>query len=211
MNSRETRRQLGVLCKRLPEAKLGTLTDPRRRQGRRWSLRALLRAVLIGLVAGAKSLKDVESLSDDMSHATRKLMALRGRVPDTTLRNVLVRLMPDELRRCLHHQVRKAHRRKALAPTDLPFGIVALDGRSTTLKVKKGSQSGAIFTMKAKGIKDLRSGRRGNQLVQVVVEVPRKLTKKQEELLRSFAETEEVHVTPQRKSFFDKIKDYFEG
>jgi len=139
MNSRETRRQLGVLCKRLPEAKLGTLTDPRRRQGRRWSLRALLRAVLIGLVAGAKSLKDVESLSDDMSHATRKLMALRGRVPDTTLRNVLVRLMPDELRRCLHHQVRKAHRRKALAPTDLPFGIVALDGRSTTLKVKKGS------------------------------------------------------------------------
>jgi molecular chaperone DnaJ len=44
-----------------------------------------------------------------------------------------------------------------------------------------------------------------------MVEVPKKLTKRQEELLRELAETEEVHVTPARKSFFDKIKSYFEG
>ena len=140
MTKRETRRQLGVLCKRLPEAKLGTITDPRRRQGRRWSLHSLLHAVLIGMVAGKKSLKAVETLSADVSSAVRKLMAIRGRTPDTTLRNVLVRIEPNELRGCIHRQVRKAHRRKALAPQGLPFGIVALDGRSTTLKVKEPSR-----------------------------------------------------------------------
>ena len=65
--------------------------------------------------------------------------------------------------------------------------------------------------MKGKGIKALRSGRRGDQVVRVEVEVPKKLTKEQEKLLRAFAETEEVNVTPQRKSFFAQIKSYFES
>ena len=47
--------------------------------------------------------------------------------------------------------------------------------------------------------------------MQVIIETPRRLTKDQEELLRRFAETEDVNVTPRRKSFFDKFKDYLKG
>jgi len=88
--------------------------------------------------------------------------------------------------------------------------VPTIDGKDS-LKIKKGTQSGEILTMRGKGIPDPRSGRRGDQVVRVVVEVPKKLNKKQEDLLRSFAELEEVHVTPQRKSFFEKLKSYFEA
>ena len=40
---------------------------------------------------------------------------------------------------------------------------------------------------------------------------PRKLTKRQEELLREFAQTEEANVSPRRKGFLDKVKSIFEG
>ena len=86
--------------------------------------------------------------------------------------------------------------------------VPTIDGKAE-LKIKKGSQSGTLLQMKGKGIKALRTGRRGNQVVRVEVEVPKKLTKKQEELLRSFATTEEVNVTPERKSWFEKLKSYF--
>jgi molecular chaperone DnaJ len=55
-----------------------------------------------------------------------------------------------------------------------------------------------------------RGGRgRGDTIVRVVVEVPRKLTPKQEELLRELAKTEEANIGAERKSFFDKIRNYF--
>jgi molecular chaperone DnaJ len=54
------------------------------------------------------------------------------------------------------------------------------------------------------------SGRgRGDELVEVVVETPRNLTPRQEELLREFAEIEHTQVSPRRKSFFEKLRDYF--
>jgi molecular chaperone DnaJ len=88
--------------------------------------------------------------------------------------------------------------------------VPTIDGKDQ-LKVKKGTQSGDLYTLRGKGIADAHTGERGDQIVRVVVEVPRKLTKKQEELLRSFAETEDANVSPQRKSFFDKLKSYFEN
>lgn len=88
--------------------------------------------------------------------------------------------------------------------------VPTIDGKDT-LKVKRGSQSGDLYTLPQKGIVDPHTGERGDEIIRVVVEVPKKLTKKQEELLRQYAETEEAHVSPQRKSFFDKIKGYFES
>ena len=88
--------------------------------------------------------------------------------------------------------------------------VPTIDGKEE-LKIKSGTQSGSLYTIRGKGIPSVRGGKRGDQIVRVVVEVPKKLTKKQEELLRSFAETEEAHVTPERKSFFEKLKSYFEG
>ena len=53
------------------------------------------------------------------------------------------------------------------------------------------------------------SGRVGDQHVQVLIEVPRRLSKRQRELLEEFAATEEKHVTPERKGFIEKVKEYF--
>jgi len=58
---------------------------------------------------------------------------------------------------------------------------------------------------------NVRSGRRGELLVQVLIETPRNLTKRQEELYRELAEIDKSHVSPQRKSFFEKIKEVFTG
>jgi molecular chaperone DnaJ len=57
----------------------------------------------------------------------------------------------------------------------------------------------------------LRSGRKGDLLVQVSLETPRQLTKRQEELFRELAELEQKHVSPQRKSFLDKLREFFSG
>jgi molecular chaperone DnaJ len=88
--------------------------------------------------------------------------------------------------------------------------VPTIEGKEE-LKIKRGTQSGDLYTLRGKGIVDPHTHERGDQVVRVVVEVPKKLTKKQEELLRAFAETEDAHVTPERQSFLDKIKSYFEG
>jgi len=85
--------------------------------------------------------------------------------------------------------------------------VPTIDGKTATLTVPRGTQSSTILSMRGLGVPT--RGGRGNQLVMVVVEVPKKLTSEQEELLRKFAETEEVNVTPHRKSFLDGIKKYF--
>jgi len=79
------------------------------------------------------------------------------------------------------------------------------------IEIPAGTQHGEVFKLRGKGLPDLRSHRTGDQLVQVLIEIPRKLTEKQKTLLRDFAATEDVSTTPQRKSFMDKIKDKLKG
>jgi len=74
------------------------------------------------------------------------------------------------------------------------------------LKLPAGTQHGSMFRIRGQGLPDIRTGRSGDQLVRVAVEIPTKLTGRQEELLREFAETENHSVFPRRKSFFDKLK-----
>lgn len=78
-----------------------------------------------------------------------------------------------------------------------------------TLDVPSGTQTGDILTLKRRGMPSPRTGKPGDQHVQVFVEVPKKLTRNQRELLESFAETEHNNVGQQRKSFLDKLKEYF--
>jgi hypothetical protein len=132
-DGRLSRRMIGVLVARLPEAGLDRVKDPRRVRGRRWKLDVLLRLVVVALVAGCKSLMQAEALSNEMSVVLRQRLGIARRIADTTLRDVLCALDPEELRGPLHSLVRVAHRRKALEPDGLPFGVVALDGKSTAL------------------------------------------------------------------------------
>jgi predicted transposase YbfD/YdcC len=122
-----------MLAKRLGESRLDEVEDPRDARGRRWSLPALLSGALLGLVAGSRSLKDVEALTDELTPAVARRLGIPRRLPDTTLRDALSMLDPDDLRPLLHATVRSARRRKALDPDDLPFGVVALDGKNTVV------------------------------------------------------------------------------
>ena len=90
---------------------------------------------------------------------------------------------------------------------DVP--VPTLEGKRTRLKVPDGTQSGQLLRMKGQGVPRPSGRGRGDMIVQVIVEVPRKLTAKQKEILRQLAETEEANVSAERKSFLDKIKDYF--
>jgi molecular chaperone DnaJ len=77
------------------------------------------------------------------------------------------------------------------------------------LKIPPGTQYGDVFRIKGQGLPDIRTKRNGDELVQVMVEIPKKLNSQQEELMRQFAKTEDKNVLPKTKSFFEKLKDYF--
>ncbi|MCB9849976.1 MAG: molecular chaperone DnaJ [Phycisphaerales bacterium] len=85
--------------------------------------------------------------------------------------------------------------------------VPTLNGKAD-LNVPPGTQHGQVFRMRGLGMPDLRSGRPGDELVQVLVEIPKKLSDRQQELLREFAETEDRTVMPESKGFFDKLKSY---
>jgi hypothetical protein len=121
-----------MLKARLPELKLRLVSDPRKFVGK-WRLERLLRAALLALMSGAKNLAEMEELTESFAVAVRRELGVAGRIPDTTMRDVLCRLDPDDLRACLYRVVKTAHRRKALPVVGLPFHAVALDGKATAL------------------------------------------------------------------------------
>ncbi|MFO8006641.1 MAG: molecular chaperone DnaJ [Candidatus Brocadiia bacterium] len=99
-------------------------------------------------------------------------------------------------------------------PTAALGGMVAvptLDGERYDLNVPRGTQSGEVLRLRGLGLPEVRTGRRGNMLVRLVVETPQELTERQEELLRELARIEENNVSARRKSFLDKVKEYLLG
>jgi len=88
--------------------------------------------------------------------------------------------------------------------------VPTLDGRDT-IDIPPGTQSGDVFKLEGRGMPDPRRHGLGDLLVQVTIEVPKKLAPGEEKLLRELAELEHKHVAPQRKSFFGQLKDYFVG
>ncbi len=86
--------------------------------------------------------------------------------------------------------------------------VPTLDGRET-LDIPPGTQPGDVFTMRNRGMPDPRRRGLGDLLVQVHLEVPKRLDAREEQLLRELAELEHANVSPHRKSFFVKLRDYF--
>jgi molecular chaperone DnaJ len=77
------------------------------------------------------------------------------------------------------------------------------------LKIPAGTQYGKIFRIRSQGLPDIRTQRKGDQLVQVTIETPTSLNSKQKELLQEFAKTENKSVSPKTNSFIEKLKKYF--
>jgi molecular chaperone DnaJ len=86
--------------------------------------------------------------------------------------------------------------------------VPTLDGPHE-LKIPPGTQSGAIFKLRGRGMPSPRGRDVGDLLVQVNIEVPNVLSERHEELLRGLAEEEHANVSPHRKSFFEKVREYF--
>lgn len=86
--------------------------------------------------------------------------------------------------------------------------VPTLDGK-VKMKIPAGTQSGKLFRLKGKGVKDVQGYHQGDQHVRVVVETPTHLTSRQKELLKEFATLGGEEIHPLAKGFFDKVKQIF--
>jgi molecular chaperone DnaJ len=89
------------------------------------------------------------------------------------------------------------------------FEVPTIDGGKTRVKVPEGTQSGRRFRLQAKGMPVLRSKQSGDMYVQVMVETPQKLTKRQRELLMEFDKLSSQDTHPESAGFFGKVKEFF--
>jgi len=86
--------------------------------------------------------------------------------------------------------------------------VPAIDGHAARVKIPAGTQSGKQFRLKGKGMSILRSSSRGDMYIEVMVETPVNLNKRQKELLEEFAGLEKKsHSSPLSEGFFAKLKD----
>ena len=88
------------------------------------------------------------------------------------------------------------------------LSVPTLTGKGT-LKIPAGTQSGTVFRMRGQGMPNLRSGQKGDQLIKVVIEVPKKLTAEQRKVLEEFAELSGDPANPMSDTFFEKAKRFF--
>jgi molecular chaperone DnaJ len=104
----------------------------------------------------------------------------------------------------LHVQVPVTFTQAALGAT---IEIPTLEGPSE-MELPPGTQSGDVFRQPRMGMPDPHGGRVGHLLVTVFVEVPKKLSPRQEELLRELAAEEHTDVSSHRHSFLEKLREY---
>jgi molecular chaperone DnaJ len=91
------------------------------------------------------------------------------------------------------------------------FEVPTIDGGKTRVKVPEGTQSGRRFRLQGKGMPVLRSREVGDMYVQVVVETPQALTKRQKELLQEFDKQSSQATHPESAGFFTRVKEFFDG
>jgi len=116
-----------------------------------------------------------------------------------------------------NHEIFDRHENDILMQATIPYTTAVLGGEievptlegRARLNIPKGTQSGRMLKMGGLGMPDVHGYGKGNQLVRVVVDVPKKVSAEQEELLRQLAILEKAQVASQKRSLFGKIKDFF--
>jgi molecular chaperone DnaJ len=117
------------------------------------------------------------------------------------------------------HPIFTRHNNDIVCQVPISFTEAALGARvevptlkgTEHLEIPAGTQHGEVFKLKGKGLPDIRSYRAGDELVQILIEIPKKLTEKQKTLLKEFAATEDNNVMPQRRGFVEKLKEKLRG
>jgi molecular chaperone DnaJ len=103
--------------------------------------------------------------------------------------------------------------RMSLAALGGEVEVPAIDGSRAKVKIPAGTQSGDQFRLRGKGFSVLRSAVRGDMYIQVAVETPQHLTRRQRELLEQFEEEAKDHAkgSPEAEGFFAKVQKFFDG
>ena len=91
--------------------------------------------------------------------------------------------------------------------------VPVIDGGRAKVKIPAGTQTGEHFRLRGKGFSVLRSSARGDMYIQVTVETPQHLNKRQRELLEEFEKEagENVKGSPEHSGFFARVRDFFEN
>ncbi|WP_421872462.1 molecular chaperone DnaJ [Pararhizobium sp.] len=90
------------------------------------------------------------------------------------------------------------------------FDVATLDSTKSRVSVPEGTQAGKQFRLKGKGMPVLRSSQIGDLYIQIQIETPQNLTKRQRELLREFDELSSKENNPESAGFFSRMKDFFD-
>jgi molecular chaperone DnaJ len=89
--------------------------------------------------------------------------------------------------------------------------VPTIDAGKTRVKVPEGSQSGRRFRLQGKGMPVLRSRQSGDMYVQIIVETPQKLTKRQRDLLSEFEKLSSRDTHPEAAGFLGKVRELLAG
>ncbi len=91
------------------------------------------------------------------------------------------------------------------------FEVPTIDGGKAKVKIPAGTQSGGRFRLSGKGMPVLRAKQTGDMYVQVTVETPQKLSKKQRELLVEFEKLSSKENQPESAGFLSRVKEFLDG
>jgi molecular chaperone DnaJ len=91
------------------------------------------------------------------------------------------------------------------------FEVPAIDGSKVRVKVPAGTQTGRRFRLAGKGMPVLRAKQTGDMYVQVAVETPQNLTKRQRDLLAEFEKLSSEETQPESAGFFSRVKEFLDG
>jgi len=110
---------------------LGLITDPRAyRGGRQQALSVLLRLMLVSFTCGKRTLRAMETLSQDLGTRMRRALGLGVRkVSDTTLYEAMQRTLPFRFKHVVVAQIKTELKRKGITNDSFAGGVVAYDGK----------------------------------------------------------------------------------
>ncbi len=115
------------------------------------------------------------------------------------------------------HEVFERHGDDLYCEIPIKFTLAALGGTLSvptltgkgSLKIPAGTQSGTVFRLRNQGMPNIRSSQKGDQLVKVTIEVPKKMNDEQRKALEHFAEVSGDPANPVADSFLEKAKRFF--
>jgi len=115
------------------------------------------------------------------------------------------------------HAIFQRHGYDIICELPVSFALAALGGEvevptltgNVMMRIPEGTQSGKVFRLGGKGVKNLKGYGTGDQMVKIVVETPTHLNAEQKRLLRDFEKSCNGNVNPLSQSFMDKVRKLF--